>query len=208
MGIVGLDPETGKRLWFQPYDVKYALTAPTPRQLGDKLFVTAFYEGPMMMQVGGSQPVSVLWKGNGKGETPEKSDKLHSIMPTPFIVGDYIYGVCSYGELRCLKVSTGERVWETRKPTVGTPSEEGKPTRWGNAFLVQNGDRFFLFNEKGELVIAKLTPKGYEEMDRAAIVKPTNKLAGRPVVWVYPAFADKKMYVKNDEELVCIDLAK
>jgi outer membrane protein assembly factor BamB len=129
-------------------------------------------------------------------------------MPTPFIVGDYIYGVCSYGELRCLKVSTGERVWETRKPTVGTPSEEGKPTRWGNAFLVQNGDRFFLFNEKGELVIAKLTPKGYEEMDRAAIVKPTNKLAGRPVVWVYPAFADKKMYVKNDEELVCIDLAK
>ena len=62
--------------------------------------------------------------------------------------------------------------------------------------------------EKGELIIAKLTPKGYEEIDRAAIVAPTNKDAGRKTVWVHPAFAGKKMYVRNDLELVCVDLAK
>jgi outer membrane protein assembly factor BamB len=129
-------------------------------------------------------------------------------MPTPFIADAHIYGVCSYGELRCLTADKGERVWETRKPTVGKPDEEGKPTRWGNAFLTPNGDRFFLFNEQGELVIARLTPKGYEEIDRAAILKPTNKLAGRPVVWVHPAYAGKKVYVRNDQELVCVDLAK
>ena len=55
---------------------------------------------------------------------------------------------------------------------------------------------------------AKLTPKGYEEIDRAAIVAPTNKDAGRKTVWVHPAFAGKKMYVRNDIELVCVDLAK
>jgi len=48
---VGLNPETGKRLWSQPFEVKAALTAPTPRQLGDKLFITAFYEGPMMLDL-------------------------------------------------------------------------------------------------------------------------------------------------------------
>ena len=206
--IVGLDPETGKRIWIQPFDVRFALTAPTPRQLGDKLFVTAFYEGPMMLKIGTSETPEVLWRGKGKSERPEQSDKLHSIMPTPFIKDGHIYGICSYGELRCLKVETGERLWETRKPTVGSKTEEGKPTRWGNAFIVEHEDRYFLFNEQGELVIAKLSPKGYEEIDRAKIVKPTNKLAGRPVVWVYPAFAGKRMFVRNDEALVCVDLGK
>jgi outer membrane protein assembly factor BamB len=28
------------------------------------------------------------------------------------------------------------------------------------------------------------------------------------VVWCAPAFANKRMYVRNDKELVCIDLAK
>ncbi len=206
--VLGLDPDTGKRLWKQDFKTNYGLTAPTPRKLdGDRLFVTAFYEGPMMLKVTDNK-VSVEWKGNGKSEKPEGSDKLHSIMPTPYIQDGHIYGVCSYGELRCLTADKGERVWETRKPTVGTKDAEGKPTRWGNAFLTPNGDRCFLFNEQGELVIARLTPKGYEEIDRALIVKPTNKLAGRPVVWVHPAYAGKKMYVRNDQELVCVDLAK
>ena len=34
----------------------------------------------------------------------------------------------------------------------------GEPVRWANAFMVKNGDRFFLFNEKGDLIIAKLSP--------------------------------------------------
>jgi len=206
-GVLGLDPDTGKRLWLQPFDVRYGLTAPTPRQLGERLFVTAFYDGPMMLKVG-DKSISVDWKGNGKGETVGKTDKLHSIMPTPFIIDGYIYGICSYGELRCIRADTGERVWETRIPTVGKKGEEGKPTRWGNAFLTQHGDRFFIFNEQGELIIAKLTPKGYEEIDRAFIIKPDNKMAGRPVVWVQPAFAGKCIYVRNDSEIVCVDLSK
>src|SRR3712207_7558581 len=50
---------------------------------------------------------------------------------------------------------------------------------WANAFLVEQGDRFILFNEKGDLIIARLTPKGYQEIDRAHILEPTNTMAGR-----------------------------
>ncbi len=206
--VLGLDPATGKRLWKQDFKTNYALTAPTPQKVGgDRLFVTAFYEGPLLLKVAGNA-VSVEWKGNGKGEKPDQTDKLHSIMPTPCVRGGHIYGVCSYGELRCLRLDTGERVWATRRPTVGKTDDEGQPVRWGNAFLTPHGDRVFLFNEQGELVIARLTPQGYEELDRAAIIKPTNKLAGRPVVWVHPAYAQRKLFVRNDQELVCIDLAK
>ena len=34
------------------------------------------------------------------------------------IEGDYVYGICSYGQLRCLRRATGERIWETQSVTV------------------------------------------------------------------------------------------
>lgn len=205
--VVGLDPATGKILWQHDFPVKYALTAPTPLILpGGRVFVSAFYEGSHMLRVKGSA-VEVLWQGHGRSENPDQSDTLHSIMPKPCVVGDHIYGVCSYAELRCLDAATGKRVWMTRKPTVGTADEEGKPTRWGNAFLTPQGDRFWLFNEKGELILAKLSPAGYEELGRAKVIAPTTPGAGRPVVWSHPAFAGRAIYVRNDRELIRLDLA-
>ncbi len=82
--------------------------------------------------------------------------------------------------------------------------------RWGNAFLVPQGDRTFLFNEKGDLIIARLTPKGYEEISRANILEPTNTMApppGRRVLWSHPAFANRCCYARNDREIVCVSLA-
>jgi hypothetical protein len=88
----------------------------------------------------------------------------------------------------------------------------GKSTRWGNAFIIENQGRYFLFNELGELVIAHFSPKGYQEVDRAKILEPTNVMARmedrkRLVVWSHPAFANQNMYARNDRELVCVSLA-
>jgi outer membrane protein assembly factor BamB len=200
--VNSLNPETGEVYWTQPFRSKVALTIPTPRRAGNLLFVTAFYNGPLMLNLDPDRPAaSVLWKGKGKGEKPNQTDGLHSIISTPFIKDGYIYGVCSYGELRCLEANTGKRKWATFQATTGDEA------RWGNAFLVPQGDRWFLFNEQGDLIIARLTPEKYEELDRAKILEPTNKLPGRPVVWSHPAFANRSMYVRNDRELVCVSLA-
>jgi outer membrane protein assembly factor BamB len=200
--VNGLDPETGKVLWTQPFNVRAGLTVPTPRLTGDKLFVTAFYNGPMMLQLDPDKEARVVWRGQSSSEQPKRTDGLHSIMVTPFIKDGYIYGVCSYGEMRCLKADNGERVWDDLKATGG------QLERWGNAFIVAQGDRYFLFNEKGDLIIAKLTPQGYEEISRAHVIEPTNRMAGRPVVWVHPAFANRSMYIRNDKEIICLSLAQ
>ena len=70
-----------------------------------------------------------------------------------------------------------------------------------------HGDRFFLFDDQGDLIIARLTPKGYEELDRAHVIEPTLHSRGRDVVWCHPAFALSCLFVRNDEELVCVSLA-
>jgi hypothetical protein len=57
------------------------------------------------------------------------------------------------------------------------------------------------------LIIASLSPEGYKEISRAHILEPTNTAAGRDVVWTHPAFANRNAYMRNDKELVCVDLS-
>ena len=202
-GVNSLDPDTGKVWWSEPCDIRSGMTIPTPRKMDDLLYLTCFYNGSMMFRLDHDKPAAtLLWQSKKVSE--KNTDALHCTMNTPFLEDGLIYGVCSYGQLRCLKADTGERLWETLAATTN----DGKEMRWANAFLVKNGARFFLFNEKGDLIIAKLSPKGYEEISRAHILEPTNTAAGRDVVWSHPAYANKSIYARNDKEIVCVNLAE
>lgn len=195
--VSAFDPETGRALWSHAWDIRYALCIPTPRQIGDRLFLTSFYNGPLMLRVSADN-ADVVWKGKSNSEL--QTDGLHSIMPTPWVDRNHIYGICSYGQLRCLRTLTGERLWETREAT-------GKG-RWWNAFLVRHEDRFFIHNEQGELIIAELNGDGYREISRSLLVEPTRKEARRMTIWSHPAFAMKSVFARNDRELVRVDLSE
>ena len=200
--INSLDPDTGKVYWSEPFTSRSGLTISTPRKLGDQLFITSFYTGSILLRLDADKPgATKVWQSKKVSE--RDTEELHSIMSTPFFEEGHIYGVCSYGQLRCLKADTGERLWETLAAT--TPNN--KETRWANAFLVKHADRFFLFNEKGDLIIARLTPKGYEEISRAHLLDPTNHDPGRDVVWSHPAFANRSVYARNDKEIICVSLS-
>ena len=117
--VNSLDPQTGKVYWTEPFEVRAGLTIASPRKSENLLFVTSFYEGPMMLRFDDSQATAkLLWKGNSNSE--RKTDKLHSIMSTPFIQDGFIYGVCSYGQLRCITTDSGERIWESLEATGAT----------------------------------------------------------------------------------------
>ena len=198
-----LDPQTGKVYWSEPFTSQAGMSIATPRRAGDMLLVTAFYNGAMMMKLDPQDPrATQLWKIGGKSE--RNTAALHAVMCTPVLKDDFIYGVCSYGQLRCLKAATGERVWETFAATTGDVGQ----TRWANAFIVAQSDRYFLFNEGGDLIIAKMSPAGYQEISRAHLLEPTNKDPGRAVVWSQPAFANRSVFARNDKEIVCASLAR
>jgi len=85
--------------------------------------------------------------------------------------------------------------------------------RHGTAFLVRQGDtpgddRTWLFSETGDLILARLSPAGYEELGRMHLVDPTNECFGREVVWSHPAFAGRCVFARNDRELVCVSLGE
>jgi len=198
--VSGLDPENGTVLWTHAMtpSVRSGMTIPSPLKVGERLFLTSFYNGSILLNLVSNKP-SVIWKSQKVSE--KDTDGLHSVMATPLIENGYIYSPCSYGQFRCLKLETGERLWETFAPT------SGKSERWGHAFVVKQGSRSFMFNEKGDLIIARLTPEKYEELSRARLLEPINRDPGRPVVWSHPAFANRCVYARNDKEIVCVSLA-
>jgi outer membrane protein assembly factor BamB len=216
--IHGLDPVSGKEHWSIPFPVRAELSIPQPRLDGDKLFITSFYNGSIMLKLDPDKlTADVVWKSKSRSELPDKTDTLHSIMPTPVVREGYIYGVCSYGQFRCLDGTTGKRVWETMEPTrakvegrmsPSDPNPVTKTERWSNAFIVAQGSRYVLFNERGDLIFAELSPTGYKELDRAHIIDPDDPMPGRNVVWSHPAFANRSVYVRNDHEIISVSLAQ
>jgi outer membrane protein assembly factor BamB len=203
--VNSLDPATGAVYWTQPYPTRGeprrpAVSIITPRRLGDLLFVSTYYHGPLMLKLAADRPAaSVQWQG--KSDNPAKPDGLHCLMCSPVLKDGHVYGVCATGELRCLKADTGEQLWQTYDFTGG------KKTDFAAAFLIPQGDRFVIFNEQGELILAELTPKGHREIDRARLLEPTHAAYGRTVVWSHPAFADRCVFARNDKEIVCASLA-
>ena len=201
--VASLDPVTGDVYWQQPYVVGGAMTVAVPVQVGSQLFFSTFYDGPMMLTLNQDRPdATVAWKGSSNSEI--RTEGLHAVLATPIIDGGYIYGICSYGQLRCLDANTGERIWETQEATV-------ERRRWVSGFMVKNGNRIFLNNDRGELVIARLHPTGYEEVSRTPLIAPTsppgNRRELRNVSWVHPAYANQHIYMRNDEEIVAFSLA-
>ncbi|TWU28135.1 PQQ-binding-like beta-propeller repeat protein [Bythopirellula polymerisocia] len=193
--VAAVEPETGKEYWRAPYEATSGSIIMSPVVSGNYLFAGGYNNQSLMLKLASDKPdAEVLWGNESK----------HGISPVnvqPIVQESIMYGVNGSGDLMAVEFPSGERLWETSKPI----SE--RPVSSGTAFIVRQADRYWLFNEQGELIISRLTPEGYEEIDRAKIIEPTNNAFGREVVWCMPAFANRKLFVRNDEECICVDLA-
>jgi outer membrane protein assembly factor BamB len=194
--VNSLDPATGRLHWSHPVQTFMGMAIAMPRRSGDRLYVTPPYNPSLMLRLDPDKPAAeVLWQGG------PKRIGFDSCFGTPFAEGDYLYGTSAYGSLRCIRAQTGERLWSTLKPNKGFNRQSS------DVFLVKNGDRFFLYTEQGDLIIARLSPKGYEPLSRAHLLDPTWATHGREVLWSHPAFANRCVYARNDREIICVSLS-
>ena len=199
--VAGLNPRSGEVHWRFPFrPQKMPIGIATPIVEGDRLFVTSFYDGSLMLQL---QPdkldVEPVWQACGPSE--RQTEALQSIISTPIFKNGLLFGCDSYGELRCLEPATGERLWEDQ---TATPR-----ARWSNIHFVENGDRIWMFNERGELIIASLDREGFHEHSRAKLIEPTQEQLRQRggVCWAHPAFANRHVFIRNDQRILCASLA-
>jgi outer membrane protein assembly factor BamB len=192
--VNSVNPENGKLYWSIPYTADNGSIIMSPVHSGKHLFIGGYSNRNLLIELASNEPkAKELWRNQAKkGMSP--------VNVQPMVIGDIVYGCDQSGELMAFEIASGNRLWETSKPISDRPQGSG------TAFMVKSGDRFFLFNESGELIIAKISPEGYQELARTNIIKPTNNAFGREVVWCAPAFANGSIYVRNDEQIVRVPL--
>ncbi len=188
-----LNPENGEVYWSFKMAPAYDMSIIAPVHYGDYLYATALQGTSILLKLDPAAPKATeVWRERGP----------HPDHNPPLIVDDHIYGVDEQGQLRCFNLQSGEMVWESRATCT-----EGRPANSTTGFIVRNNDKYFIMTEQGELIVARMSPRGYEELDRAKILEPTSRTGNRKVVWSHPAFANKCVFARNDKEIVCVSLA-
>lgn len=192
--VVSLDPATGKQYWSLPYEASNGSIIMSPVLSGNYLYAAGYSNKSLMMELDPARPAArEVWR--------DKSNIICPVNVQPFLDKDVLYGFDQKGVLRALTIPDGKRLWET-SDAIGK-----RPAGSETAFIVRQGSRYVLFNELGELLLAELTAEGYREIDRAKVIEPSNFAFGREVVWSMPAFANRHVYLRNDNQIICVDFA-
>jgi outer membrane protein assembly factor BamB len=171
-----------------------------PRVGGEFLFAGGMGQSLGLKLDPAKPAVTQAWKGS-------RDLGLGPVSGTPFVENGIAYGIDTNGLFRAIRMATGERLWSTSKPVNGKDDERRGPNE-GATFVVKNGDRFFIFGENGDLVIARLSAEKYDEVSRTKLLDPVGTGLGRAIVWSHPAYSDKCVFARNDQEIVCFSLAK
>ncbi len=191
--VSSLNPATGKLYWREATSTGGApgtAGVSTPVFQNGHLLVSGW-----MLQLERDRPAAkTLWP-----EVMGVSRRILSDTSTALLSGDYVYSAKTGGSFVCLKTATGEEIWRTNAVT--------ELINGASIHVTAHGDSAFLFNDRGELIHARLAPSGYEEISRVKLIEPTWPFGGHKVAWAAPAFARRNVYVRNDRELICVSLA-
>jgi len=158
-----------------------SVNAATPLVVRDVVFISSSYQtGAALLQVTGSA-VKKVWSSD---------DVLSNHYASSIAHNDYLYGYHGRQEhgpsLRCVQLQTGNVMWSVESLGSGT--------------LTLAGEHLLVLKENGELLMAPITPKAFQILAKAQIISGT--------IRAYPAVAQGRLYVRNDNSLVCISLKK
>jgi outer membrane protein assembly factor BamB len=187
--VTSFDPQSGTVHWRQRLLTSGDYAVSTPVCSEGRLLI-----GGLMFELDTDKPgARVLWPAS---KAPAR--RVLSNTSTALLRGDHLYSAKSSGELVCLQASTGKQVWESTNVT--------DLINGASIHLTANGDSMLLFTDKGQLIRARLTSSGYEEISRVTVIEPTFPFAGRMVAWSPPAYANGHLYARNSKELISASL--
>jgi len=149
----GLDPKTGDVYWSVPLKATFGMAIGAPSIEGNQLFVMSFNRQSTMIRIdqGANDKqfvADVAWSGDTRRG-------IGGVFNTPFIHAGHIYTCGQGGRYACAKLTSGDVVWQTFKPTT-----DRRPVSWANAFTIKHHDRFFL--ETVEYLFPEIVGRGYK----------------------------------------------
>lgn len=179
-GLWGARAADGRVLWKVDWPSEEGHLT-TPLVMGDRLFVTSYtVQGSAVIRLTESRKPAVVWADEGSKAV------FRGCWTCPVNDGRFLYGIGghSVSHLRCVELATGRLVWEKE--------------RFGQAMVTLADGHLFIATERGDLVLVKATPQAYVEKGRVKLMGKTG--------YATPAIADKRLYLRDQEDIFCLDL--
>lgn len=187
--VLGLAPAKGTVLWRHPYETDFACNIATPMAVNGHVFVSAGENhGSALLAPkaqGDTFEVEEVWTSQGAGSV------LRNEWQTSVLLDGYLYGFDNVGSagpvthLTCIEAATGKRAWQQ--------------LRFGKGNLIAADGKLFISTMKGELVVVRANSQKFEELGRSVVIGTTRQA---------PALAGGLLYLRDDKEIVCLDVRK
>jgi outer membrane protein assembly factor BamB len=177
-GLSAYRPGDGSELWHFPWVTEWRVNASQPMVVdSESVFVSSGYGK-------GCGLLRVRREKKGYVVEPVWNNRNLKIQYSSAVFKDqYLYGPDD-GILVCLDARSGERKW--------------KGGRYGRAQVVLAGDYLVILCENGDLALVQANPEKYQELSRVPALDSDTMN--------HPAFGEGKMLIRNDREMMCLDM--
>ena len=187
--VLGMQPDSGEILWRYPYETNFDCNIATPLAVKDQVFVSSGENhGSVLLGLkpkGKQFETAEIWTSQGSKSV------LRNEWQTSILLDGLLYGFDNVGaagpvtHLTCINAATGERVWQK--------------LRFGKGNMIAAEGKLFMTTMDGDLVIARASKQGFEEIGRTQVLNSTRQA---------PALSDGRLYLRDNEEIVCLDVRK
>jgi outer membrane protein assembly factor BamB len=170
---------TGEVMWRFPWETSYDCNVATPIIRGDYVLLSSGYgKGCALLKA------TPGWLAPTVTPVYEHNE-LCTHFSSCVLVGEHIYGF-SDTVLKCMEFRSGDIVW--------------KRSGLGRGSLLAADGLLYVLGENGQLVLAEATPQRFRERSSFRFSKQR--------CWSVPVLAQGKLYVRDEEKLVCYDLKR
>jgi len=214
-GLVSLNPTNGEvnfKRWFQS-PVNESVNAMTPVVSDDLVLLsTAYYRlGSVALRVNpDGRSFTEAWRNPPNpyerdaitGDYPSPVLEVH--FSTPVLHDGFLYAFSGRNEpdasFRCVEFKTGKLKW-TRDEGWRAHSTP-QPMNFGRGSLIRADNKLIVLGEGGRLGLFRPNPERVEEI--CAWQVPSLRYP----CWAAPVLSDKKLFLRSEDRLVCLNLSK
>lgn len=188
----GLDPQSGKSLWRYPYKTDFNCNTATPIAHAGQVFLSAGENhGCVLLSPKPPKDKTDAWTVSEVWSSLGPRSVMRNEWQTSLILGNHLFGFDNVGgagpvtHLACLDFATGERKWQK--------------LRFGKGNAIAAEGKLIISTLEGELVLVAADTNQFEELGRVKLLGRTRQA---------PALAGGLVYLRDDREVVCVDLRK
>jgi outer membrane protein assembly factor BamB len=180
--LVSVAPRTGEVYWRYPWKTEGGFNIATPLAFGNYVLISSAYgKGCALLEVSAES-------GTLRADRVYEHNRLRNYFASSVRCGDRVYGL-DMTDLVCMDARTGRVEWR----------QKGQRSFRKGSLLAADG-RLLILGEDGTLYLAEATPAGYRQT--AAWRVSQNKC------WTVPALAGGRLYVRDESQIVCLDLRR